>query len=160
MQAWKVGKAALIEDLTGAGPAKSGGRWNHPDHPALYLSLNPAAAALERVLLAGEIPRPPLTLMHLQLPGDPALYREVPPEQLPAGWNALPADQASMDFGTRWLECGEQLGLILPSLAMEQTHCLIINPLHPAAGEIRILRIDDIDPGKQASAATTPWTQR
>ena len=152
MLAWKVGKASQIRDLSGSKAAAVGGRWNHPDHPALYLSLSPAAGVLELLLLAGEIPRLPLKLMHLRLPGDPALYQQIALESLPAGWNAAPADQPSMDFGTQWLERREQLGLILPSVAMEQTRCLLINPLHPAAHLIEVLRICDVDPGRHCTA--------
>jgi RES domain-containing protein len=154
MLAWKIGKAAQIHDLSGAGPAVIGGRWNHPDHPALYLSLSPAAGALELFMLAGEMPRLPLRLMHLRLPGDPALYQHIAAGSLPAGWNASPADQPSMDFGTQWLERREQLGLILPSVAMEQNRCLLVNPLHPAASLIEVLRIDDVDPGRHCIAAS------
>jgi RES domain-containing protein len=152
MLAWKIGTAARIEDLSGTGMASLGGRWNHPDHPALYLSLSPAAGALEWLLLAGEMSRLPLKLMHLRLPDEPALYQQPPPEHLPPGWNASPADQPSMDFGTQWLERREQLGLILPTVAMEQTRCLLINPLHPAARLIEVLGIGDVDPGRHRIA--------
>lgn len=143
MRAWRIGKAANVSELTGAGAALYGGRWNHPDRPALYLGLSTASCALDTFMLAGHVPCLPLKLVELQLPDDPALYNEPNLQQLPEGWDALPADKASMDFGTAWLERTEHLGLILPSATMDQTRCLMINPKHPAMKQVTILQSTD-----------------
>jgi RES domain-containing protein len=143
MQAWRIGKAGNVSELTGAGAALYGGRWNHPDHPALYLGLSTASCALDTFMLAGHVPCLPLKLVELQLPDDPALYKEPNLQQLPEGWDALPADKASMDFGTTWLERTEHLGLILPSATMDQTRCLMINPKHPAMKQVTIVQSTD-----------------
>lgn len=143
MRAWRIGKASNVSELTGAGAALCGGRWNHPQHPALYLGLSTASCALDAVMLAGHVPCLPLKLVELQLPDNPALYHEPDLQQLPAGWDALPADKASMDFGTAWLERTEQLGLILPSATTVQTRCLMINPKHPAMAQVKILHTSD-----------------
>lgn len=143
MRAWRIGKASNVSELTGAGAALYGGRWNHPQHPALYLGLTTASCALDAVMLAGHVPYLPLKLVELQLPDNPALYHEPNLQQLPAGWDALPADKASMDFGTAWLERAEHLGLILPSATTVQTRCLMINPKHPAMAQVKILQSSD-----------------
>jgi RES domain-containing protein len=143
MRAWRIGKACVASDLTGAGAAQYGGRWNHPNHPALYLGLSTAGCALDTVMLAGHVPCLPLKLIELHLPDNPALYHEPDPQQLPPGWNALPADKASMDFGTAWLEGTEHLGLILPSATTDQTRCLMVNPKHPAMAQVKILESSD-----------------
>jgi RES domain-containing protein len=143
MRAWRIGKAGNVSELTGAGAALYGGRWNHPDHPALYLGLSTASCALDTFMLAGHVPCLPLKLVELQLPDDPALYSEPNLQQLPEGWDALPADKASMDFGTAWLERTEHLGLILPSATMDQTRCLMINPKHPAMKQVTIVQSTD-----------------
>ncbi len=143
MLAWRIGKASDICDLSGTGAAIFGGRWNHPDQPALYLGLSPTGCALDTVMLAGHVPHLPLKLMQLQLPNDSELYQEPPLLQLPSGWDALPADKPSMDFGSRWLEEGRALGLILPSVTTEQTRCLLVNPRHPAASQIQVVQVTD-----------------
>lgn len=143
MRAWRIGKACNMNELTGAGAALYGGRWNHPHHPALYLGLSTAGCALDTVMLAGHVPCLPLKLVELQLPDNPALYHEPNLQQLPAGWDALPADKPSMDFGTVWLESIEHLGLILPSATTYQTRCLMINPKHPAMAQVKILQSSD-----------------
>ncbi len=148
MQAWRIGKASDIGDLSGKGAALFGGRWNHPDQPALYLGLSPTGCALDTLVLSGHVTHLPLKLIRLQLPDDPQLYSEPALGQLPAGWNALPADKPSMDFGSRWLVGAEQLGLILPSVTADQTRCLLINPIHPAARQIEVLQVTDFFYGK------------
>lgn len=148
MLAWRIAKAGDIEDLSGSGAAMFGGRWNHPDHAALYLSLNPAECALATLLLAGHVPEWPLKLMTLRLPDDPALYRHPTPAELPAGWDALPTNSPGMDFGSRWLERGEQLGLILPSVVTGQASGLLINPEHPASSQIHRVEIVDFSYGR------------
>lgn len=148
MQAWRIGKAQDIEDLSGAGAAQFGGRWNPPDQPAIYLGLSPSGCALDPVILAGHVPHLPFKLMHLQLPRDPELYEEPPLAELPLGWDNLPPDRPSMEFGGRWLERNEHFGLILPSAAMDGTRCLLVNPWHPACSRISVVQITDFIYGK------------
>jgi RES domain-containing protein len=143
MRAWRIGKTCDVGELTGAGAARYGGRWNHPHHPALYLGLSAAGCALDTVMLAGHVPCLPLKLIELHLPDHPALYHEPTRQQLPPGWDALPADKASMDFGTAWLERSEHLGLILPSATTDHTRCLMINPKHPAMAQVKVLQSSD-----------------
>jgi RES domain-containing protein len=155
MLAWRIAKPGDIDDLSGAGAALFGGRWNHPERFALYLGLSPAGCALDPFILAGHVPRLPLKLMTLRLPDDPGLYLEPCRAELPTGWDALPADSPGMDFGSRWLDRGEQLGLILPSVAMEQARCLLINPAHPAFNRIEVVQVEDFSLGR--SAAVQRW---
>ncbi|MFY1663148.1 RES family NAD+ phosphorylase [Pseudomonas sp. Pseu.R1] len=153
MQAWRIAKAEAISDFSGDGAALYGGRWNHPEYPALYLGLSPAACALDAVIIAGHLPALPLKLMHLQLPADPELYLEPPFAHLPAGWNSLPPDRPSMTFGSDWLARGEQLGLILPSATVENAHCVLINPKHPACARIEVLKVTDFELGRPVRTA-------
>ena len=148
MLAWRIGKADDITDLSGAGAAQFGGRWNRPEQPAIYLGLSPSGCALDPVIIAGHVPHLAFKLVHLELPADPDLYHEPAVDQLPLGWNAFPADRPSREFGGRWLERNHQLGLILPSAALEDVRCLLINPRHPACSRIRVLQITDFLYGK------------
>ena len=151
MLAFRIASPGEVSDLTGHSAALHGGRWNLPDQPALYLGLSPAGCALEATVIAGHLPHLPLKLLQLRLPADPALYLQPRLTELPEGWNALPADRPSMAFGSDWLRRGEQLGLILPSLAIDQTRCLMINPQHPASLQIEVLHITDFAFGRPAS---------
>lgn len=88
-------------------------------------------------------PMIPMKITVLELPDDPALYLEPALVDLPVGWNTLPADTPSMDFGTQWLNRGEQLGLILPSAVLRLERNIMLNPLHPAMKDVQIVEVLD-----------------
>ena len=155
MDVWRVGKAKHANDLSGAGAAIAGGRWNEIDVPALYLGMTPAICCLEAFVNTSGPPTVQMKLTRVEIPDDAELYLE--PIELPKGWDSKPADRASMDFGTRWLRSNSHLGLIIPSAVLPQERNIVINPKHPAASRIRVLEVHDFfyDPrmfDKQPSA--------
>lgn len=143
MRAWRVAKANRASDLTGQGAMIQGGRWNNIDIPAVYMGLSPAICALETFVHTSGRPAFPLKITCFALPDDPSLYLEPEPEALPPGWNALPADRASMTFGTNWLNAKSHLGLIVPSVVLPLERNIVLNPLHDAIRKVRIVDIYD-----------------
>ena len=143
MHAWRICKASEVDDFSGQGAALYGGRWNHVNQPAVYLGLCPASCALDAFVHLGHVPALTLKLVQLHLPDEPDLYFEPQLTQLPKGWDNLPADRPSMDFGARWLERGRSLGLILPSVTVVHVRNLMINPRHLAIGKVKVLGASD-----------------
>lgn len=143
MRAWRVAKAKRAMDLTGKGAAIEGGRWNDQDVPCVYLGLTPAICCLETFVHAEGPPPMPLKITCFELPDDPSLFWQPDVADLPAGWDALPSDRPSMDFGTRWLESKSHLGLIVPSAVLPLELNLLINPMHPAINEVKVVDIYD-----------------
>jgi RES domain-containing protein len=141
LEAWRIARPEFVADLCGQYAAQYGARWNHAGHPALYLGLTPAICALECLINSGDASRVALKLVRIRLPQAPGLYCQPEQEYLPAGWNARPADIASRDFGTRWLQDGQQLGLIVPSSVLPQANILLLNPLHVAMGQVEVMEI-------------------
>lgn len=138
MRAWRVAKASRATDLSGQGAAIQGGRWNDKDVPVVYLGLSPAICCLETFVHASGRPLFPMKITAFELPEDEGLYLRPDPQELPPGWNSLPADRPSMDFGTRWLKAGEQLGLIVPSAVLPLEWNILLNPRHPAMAQVRV----------------------
>lgn len=143
MRAWRISKARRAADLSGMGAAIDGGRWNEADVAAVYLGLSPAICCLETFVHQTRRPLIPMKITELELPDDPALYLEPELQSLPAGWACLPADRPSMAFGTAWLKGCSHLGLIVPSAVMPLERNIVLNPRHPAMGDVRIIRIHD-----------------
>jgi RES domain-containing protein len=117
-------------DVSGEGAKRYGGRWNFPGHPALYASNSVSAALLERLTIDPELfaaERYVLySIMEFTCP-DKLIYR--PSERdLPEGWDAIPAQRASMDFGTRLLQEGT-LCFTVPSVVDKSSWTLVLNPL-------------------------------
>ena len=55
---------------------------------------------------------------------------------LPATWDAIPAGQASVGFGSEWLRSRRSTVLLVPSVIVPEECCVLINPQHPLAGRI------------------------
>ncbi|WNZ76428.1 RES family NAD+ phosphorylase [Pseudomonas sp. P105] len=143
MRAWRIAKAKRATDLSGTGAAIEGGRWNDQDVPAVYMGLTPAICCLETFVHAGGEPGFPMKITCFELPADTTLYLEPDPKTLPDGWESLPADRPSMDFGTTWLKASTHLGLIVPSAVLALERNIVINPLHPAVSMIKVIEVFD-----------------
>ncbi|TKR57089.1 RES domain-containing protein [Allopusillimonas ginsengisoli] len=138
MIGWRIAKAKRAHDLSGIGAALDGGRWNDVDVPAVYMGLSPAISCLETFVHVNSYPRIPLKITRFILPDDEALYFWPKPETLPAGWMSVPPDRASMSFGTKWLQSGQHLGLVIPSAVLPLERNIVINPGHPAITQVQI----------------------
>lgn len=143
MRAWRVAKVKRATDLSGLGAALEGGRWNDTDIPAVYMGLSPAICCLETFVHANSKPLFPLKITCFELPDDAALYLQPDPESLPLGWASLPADRASMQFGTDWLKSGSHLGLIIPSAVLPLEHNIVLNPAHPSIQQVKVIATYD-----------------
>jgi len=138
MLAWRIAKANRAKDLSGKGAALEGGRWNDIDVPAVYMGLTPAICSLETFVHTSGVPVLPMTITRFVLPDDEGLYFQPDPAHLPTGWDAIPADRPSMAYGTQWLTQARHLGLIVPSAILKLESILVINPAHPASGQVRV----------------------
>lgn len=137
MIAWRIAKAKRASDLSGRGAAIEGGRWNDVDVPAVYMGLSSAICCLETFVHTNRYPSFPLKITRFVLPDDSTLYLEPDPATLPVGWNTVPADRASMNYGTRWLQSKAHLGLIVPSAVLPLERNIVLNPAHPAIATVQ-----------------------
>lgn len=143
MRGWRIAKARRATDLSGQGAAIAGGRWNDQDLPAVYMGLTPGICCLETFVHANGEPGMAMKITCFELPDDPALYLEPGGHELPAGWNALPADRPSMAFGSAWLREGKYLGLIVPSAVLALERNVLLNPRHPAISQVQGVQVYD-----------------
>lgn len=136
MHGWRIAKAKRAGDLSGRGAALEGGRWNHIDVPAVYMGLTASICALETFVHSAGRPWVPMKIVRYRLPSDPELYFTPDPQSLPSGWQSIPADRPSMNFGTQWLREVKHLGLIVPSVVLPLECNLVINPAHPMIHQV------------------------
>ena len=138
MRVWRISN---YETLDGAGGLRTSGRWHTRGRRVVYCAPNPATALLE-ILVHAEI----------ELDDLPAAYRyleiEIPEgisaealdaATLPAGW------QSRLDItravGDAWLDSRRSAVFTVPSVIVPQTSNILLNPDHPGAASLRILRI-------------------
>jgi RES domain-containing protein len=60
-------------------------------------------------------------------------------DELPRGWDELPAGPVSKRFGDAWVTANSSLGLLVPSVVASEEKNLMLNPSHPRFQEVRVL---------------------
>ncbi len=130
------------DDLSGAGAKATGGRWNEAGVAIVYSSETRALACLETVvhLNAGGLPLNRY-LVEITIPDDVwADARVETPGSLRVGWDAEPAGQVSIRFGTGWARSGRSALLVVPSVIVQEEGNVLVNPAHPDSARIAAVK--------------------
>lgn len=131
------------DDMAGKGAELSGGRWNRKGVPVIYTASSVALAALETIVHT-DTGAWPLNRYVLEIAIPDALWAQAEDLErsgtLPAVWDAQPAPRETLDFGDAWLASRRSLLLIVPSVIVPQETNILVNPRHPDAGRIRIIK--------------------
>ncbi|MGB8421335.1 RES family NAD+ phosphorylase [Paraburkholderia sp.] len=146
MRIWRIATdtpAYTADDATGEGARLSGGRWNRKGTPMLYCASSISLACLETIihLGAGEMPLNRY-LVEVNVPiGLWKNRKAFDHYTAPVGWDALPVGKASLDAGDAWIASNKSLLLVVPSVIVPEDRNVLINPLHPDAGELQFKKI-------------------
>lgn len=129
------------DDLTGAGSANSGGRWNKIDVPAVYCATSISLACMETVVHLNTLPFNRF-LIRIEVPdlvAKSAITHTV--SALPVGWDAEPAGHESIQLGTAWLQGGSTSLMYVPSIIVPEEQNVVINPAHPESAKITAVKV-------------------
>lgn len=137
MRTWRIAIEDAALDRSCKGARESGGHWHEPGLAALYTAATIELSVLEKFVHADE-DDPPLVLVTIDLPDDPALGLEVNPADLPDGWDDTQDGGSAASFGTRFLEEARHLYMRVPSVIIQEASNLVINPAHPAYDQVRL----------------------
>ncbi len=152
MRAWRIyphsapyARSPGFDPLDGAGGRVAANRWNEPGHPVVYAAANPSLAALETL---AHLPRPgdfgERTLVEVSLNDDIEI---VSLEQLLRLREDAPGDDPELytrKYGTAWLREKRSLALLAPSFVMPYDLNVLINPLHPKASSLEVIRVERV----------------
>ncbi|XLS29708.1 RES family NAD+ phosphorylase [Flavobacteriaceae bacterium M23B6Z8] len=127
--------------LSGIGAEKVGGRWNKIGTKAVYTSQNISLAYLEVVMhldITEDLPDDRI-IAHIEIPDDLSVLEE---KKLPSNWNSFPYNSKTQEIFTRF--CKEQKAAVLkvPSAIVRSEANYIINPLHPEANRIHVIKTE------------------
>lgn len=118
--------------LSGEGARLYGGRWNPPGKAVVYASGSRALAVLEALVhLAGEARSMRFLLYSVALPQRARLRRHDsarPPSAL----------RSSQEIGRAWLETGDALALVVPSVLVPQEPNYVLNVSHPQFARLEL----------------------
>src|SRR5580765_154697 len=140
MDLYRITQESYSNDLSGDGSRIFGGRWNSEGRYALYTSANRSLALLETLahIPAKLFRNKKYILVTVFLP-DKASLKFIEEKDLPNNWDALDIQHVTQKIGDNFLE--EQKGLLLrvPSVLMPEEFNYIINPLHPAMKQVKVI---------------------
>ena len=134
MKAWRIARK-VHADLSGEGARLTGGRWNSPGRPAVYLASEASLALLE-------------VRVHLDLPLDllPSdyVYMEIDLGDLAIEDAQLPPEEdLCKGIGNRWLDSLRTPLLRMPSVIVPFSSNLILNPKHSHADQAKIVNLHE-----------------
>ena len=142
MQIWRICRAPYAaEAFSGEGARRFSGRWNSRGVPMVYTSTSLSLAAIE-LFVHLEPTQAPDDLVYLSalLPeGEPA--RTIQPADLPDGWwtdSVAAGVPTTRELGDVWIRSNASLALMVPSVPIRAEWNVLVNPLHPRMGALRI----------------------
>jgi RES domain-containing protein len=132
-------------DLSGAGAARSPGRWSDVGQAVLYTAPTIAIAVLETAahIDDGGLPLNRY-LVEISVPDTTWAAREIlDTSKLDITWSAIPAGRGSVKPGSDWVRGGTAALLVVPSVIVPEEPAVMVNTGHPdAAGlKARIVRL-------------------
>jgi RES domain-containing protein len=136
-EAWRIVKEKhAATAFSGAGAAKTGGRWNSRGVPVVYTSSTKSLAALESLVHLN----PPVRFKYvaIRIKFDNALVETVPPKALPPDWRVEPPPPSSKRMGDAWVLQGRSAVFALPSVIVSGEPDFLLNPAHPDFKRISI----------------------
>ena len=145
MVLWRIGNHT---SLSGDGGLRASGRWHTRGRRVVYCAQTPAAALLEILAhLEIEIGGLPVRyrLLRIDAPEDTAVV-QVLTHDLPSDW--LENAEATRAIGDGWLASGSSPLLTVPSSIVPETFNVLLNPAHPDARRIVVVRVSEhvVDP--------------
>lgn len=147
---WRIAadtRAYRADDLSGAGAAKSPGRWNDAGQPVLYTAPTIALAVLETAahIDDGGLPLNRY-LVEITVPDATWAAREtLDLARLDATWAAIPAGRGSVKPGSDWIKAGTAALLVVPSVIVPEEPVVIVNTRHPDAAGLQARTVRRFD---------------
>jgi RES domain-containing protein len=135
---WRISNYPTLD---GTGGLVVSGRWHTKGHPVIYCTWNPSTALLETLVhMEIDAEDRPERFQVLKIEGPDTLSVErIEPGTLPKDW---PEDIATtQSIGNRWLNEQRSLLFDVPSILIPETSNILVNPLHPEASQLKIIRV-------------------
>jgi RES domain-containing protein len=126
--------------LDGRGGLFAAGRWHTPRRLVCYASDSLALASLEVLVHCDPdlVPRE-LVAVEIHVPSRVAV-EELRADRLPRSWRGFPAPASVQRLANDWLDRNSACVLRVPSALVPSESNFIINPAHPDARKVRVVR--------------------
>jgi RES domain-containing protein len=141
MIVYRLASKKYSNDLSGAGAALHGGRWNKKGTPVLYTGESKEIALLETIVHIPPMIIPKLDVITLDIPDDSIKTLEI--EMLPVNWSNYPAPTVLSEIGQQWVNEADKLALRVPSCIIHSAYNILLNCLHIRYSEVIIIDKSD-----------------
>lgn len=142
MELFRIASNKYINDLSGEGARRVGGRWNEKGTPLIYTSERMSVCILE-VLAHTSIGIIPDNLSSLKLfVPDNSSLEEIDINTLPINWKQYPYPSYLARIGSNWVSKNTSLLLKVPTVLSPGEFNILINPNHKEANLIKIISIE------------------
>lgn len=141
MRLWRICRKPFArKPLDGRGGLLAAGRWHTPRRFVVYVSESLALASLE-VLVHCDLDLLPEDLVAIEI-DVPASVRiaELKVSELPRNWRRHPVPASLQQLGNAWLDQARAAVLCVPSVLVPTERNFLLNPLHPDARKLRVVR--------------------
>lgn len=141
MIVYRLARQAFINDISGYGAEKTGGRWNSKGLAVLYTA---ASRALAMVEVAVHVPLGIIPINYfiatIDVPEND--ITELKADDLPHNWNSNPFIKATQLIGDNFIRANQHLVLQVPAASVPGDFNYLINPRHPDFNKIKLKSID------------------
>lgn len=148
MRLYRLASRRHARKLDGAGNRDAGARWNSGrGRGVVYASLNVSTCILEMLVHFGPTLRTRLpesfVLAEIKAPDD-ARVETIRLSDIPRNASRIGADGRTwfQQTGDAWLDRGEALVLVAPSLVSPRDWNAMLNPLHPRMKDVKIISVE------------------
>jgi RES domain-containing protein len=143
MLVFRITAKKYAGDLSGAGAAAFGGRWNKKGTPVLYTGENKEIALLETIVHTPPMLIPKLDILILEIPDDS--ITEITIDKLPKNWKSYPAPTILSEMAERWILESATIALKVPSCIIHSAHNFILNCKHPDFAKVELIERSDFE---------------
>jgi RES domain-containing protein len=139
MEVFRLQRARHGPDLSGAGAARKGARWNSAGIEIIYTSAS-RALAMSEIAVHFTFATLPADFMLFQIfiPDDTSI-KVIQPSKLPVHWNSNPPSLACQAIGDDFIRAKKYCLLKIPSAVVRGDFNILINPAHPEFAGVRVL---------------------
>ncbi len=136
MVIWRISNYA---DISGVGGLKFSARWHNKGAAIVYTAEHPALALLELLVHSNRSNLPDsYKLLEILVPTQLKIESA---QALKIGWQG--DENYTRDLGDKWLQDRLSAIMRVPSVIMPNSFNYLINPAHPQATEIKILKMEN-----------------
>jgi len=152
---YRMASEQFIRNLSGAGSAKYGGRWNPKGSYVLYTAATASLAMLEWLAHARDRDMDDVyCIATILLPEGP--LQKFSPDQLPDNWKDFPPPPNLQQFGADMIASAQWLGMEMPSVLLSIDYNIILNVHHPLFQQLVIEDICVIKPDNRLLPSPIP----